>query len=279
MPSTPHHLPSDQLLNIEISLAVMEDPDMASTVPAMEDPDPTSLQEAMEVPVTASLGLVGPLLRKLYYISPEHLDVRPLMVLCMSLKDTSEDEAEASIMSRWWMKIVRELCYDAEDHLDEVASSRAGAHLDFSELLARAKDASERRQRFQWSPLKTIKPADLTSPELPVPVYGRTTVAIEAPKKLVYLLSLDDNNDDKQAPKVISISGCAGMGKTTVARTLYHNHGGKFQCRAFMIVSQNQDMRAFLTSMLSQLKASQPRGFPDVQDLIDVVNKHLQGKS
>ncbi|KAM3299326.1 hypothetical protein ACQJBY_040693 [Aegilops geniculata] len=269
----------------------MEHPDtvvyMASPPPAAEDPH---LQAAMEVPITASLGPMGPLLRKLHSISPELCPpdgIRPLMALFISMKDLSEDE-EASFTSRWWMKTVRELCYDTEDHLDEFVGAATGADLDFSELLARAKDACERRQRFQWSPLKTIKPADrggsgvsrLTShrfPELPVQIFGHSKAGVVEPlNRLVELLALDD--EDKQTLKVIPITGCAGVGKTTVARTLFHNHGGKFQCGAFVILSRNPDMRAFLTNMLSQLKAPLPRGFPDVPDLIEAVSKHLQGK-
>ncbi|XP_040256744.2 disease resistance protein RGA5-like [Aegilops tauschii subsp. strangulata] len=274
----------------------MEDPDAASPQPETPDPDPTSLQEAMQDPVNVWLGPVGPLLRKLHSLTTSgqslpdglsadeiHLLRDGLKKLCAPLQDMSEDEVDASVMARWWMKIVRELCYDTEDHLDEVIG--AGAHLDFSEFLDRVKDASKRGERFQWW---TIKPGDvdrrdagvsrLTSSELPFPIYGHScTVGVaEPPKKLVDLLALDD--DDKQTLKVISISGCAGVGKTTVARTLYHKHAGKFQCRAFVTVSQNPDTRGFLASMLSQLKAPRPHGFLDVPDLIDAISKHLEGK-
>jgi hypothetical protein len=181
----------------------------------MDDTDPTSLQlqEAMEDPITASLGPVGPLLRKLHSIGPEQCppdEIRTLRMLCISLKDLSVDDG-ASSTNRWWMKVARELCYDTEDHLDKVCAV-AGAHLNLSELLARVKDASERRERFQWSPLQTIKPADLTSPdpELRAPMRGRSTVGVVVvpPKKLVELLALDDDNMTHL--KVIPITGCAG---------------------------------------------------------------------
>nr|BAK01400.1 predicted protein [Hordeum vulgare subsp. vulgare] len=265
----------------------MEHPDthMASPPPLAEDPH---LQAVMEVPVTVSLGPMGSLLRKLHSIGPEQCppdEIRPLKVLCISLKDLSEDE-EASITSRWWMKIVRELCYDMEDRLDEVVAG--GGLLDFSELLARAKDADERRQRFHWSPHKNMKSADqggsgvsrLASdiyPVPPVPFCGLSHAGVvEAPNKLVDILDFD--SDHKQILKVVHITGCAGVGKTTVARTLIQDHGRKFQCRAFVIVSRNLDMRAFFINMISQLKAPLPPGFPDVPDLIDAVSKHLQGK-
>jgi len=147
------------------------DQDVASCPSATDEPDPASLQAAMEVPITATLGPVGPLLRKLHSIGPQQCpqdQIRLLKVLCISLKDLSEDE-DLSCTTQWWIKITRELCYDLEDHLDEVSGVRAHHH--YSELLHRVIDASERHQRFQWSPPKTIKPATSrpTSPELPVP--------------------------------------------------------------------------------------------------------------
>ncbi|XP_037488226.1 disease resistance protein RGA5-like [Triticum dicoccoides] len=262
----------------------------ASSGPAIDDPDAASVKAAMRVPVTVMLGPMGTLLRKLHWLMAPRQSLAPdllraeevsllsdgLKKLCISLKNMSEDE-DPSFMVQWWMKIVRELCYDTEDHLDEVC--RAGTHHDFSDLLARVDDASESRQCFEWSPPKTVKPAERgrtgvsrrTSLELPVPL----PVHVEPPNKLVELLDL---HDEGKALKVITITGCAGVGKTTAARALYHRYGGKFQCRAFVTVSRNPDMRGFLTSILSQLKAPPPHRFPDVPDLIGAIGKHLQGK-
>ncbi|KAM3299323.1 hypothetical protein ACQJBY_040691 [Aegilops geniculata] len=254
-----------------------------------DDPDAASIEAAMRVPVTVMLGPMGTLLRKLHSLTTLGQSLAPdllaeevcllsdsLLELCISLKNMSEDE-DPSFMVQWWMKIVRELCYDTEDHLDEVY--HAGTHHDFSELLARVEDASESRQCVEWSPPKTIRPAERgragvsrrTSLELQVPL----PVHVDPPKNLVELLDLDNN---EKILKVIPIHGCAGVGKTTAARALYHRHAGRFQCRAFVTVSRNPDMRGFLTSMLSQFKASRPHGFPDVPDLIDAISKRLRGK-
>ncbi|KAF7019782.1 hypothetical protein CFC21_032922 [Triticum aestivum] len=265
----------------------MEDLDAASSLPAMADPDPVLLQVAMQDPITAWLGPVGPLLRKLHLahsLPPDLLrdddDIRRLKDLCMCLKIMSEDQ-DANCMVQWWMKMARELCYDTDDLLDEF--SGIGLHLHFparakdelSGLLARVKDACERRQRFQLSSPKAGG-AEAGASGLTVPISGCSTVShVELPEQLVELLALDD---DQKTLKVIPITGCAGVGKTTVARALYHRHGWKFQCRAFVTVSRNPHMRGFLTSMLSQLKAPWLNGFPDVPDLIHAISKHLRGK-
>ncbi|XBI41838.1 hypothetical protein VPH35_126244 [Triticum aestivum] len=264
------------------------------------DPD---LQAAMQAHVTVMLGPSVLLLRDLDSSGQSLLGAEELRLLrdalrevCIPLKSMSEDDG-ASFMARWWMKIVRELCYDTQDYLNFVQSARDRP--DFSELpdrakavysglLARAIDARERRRGFQWSPKTTRSDTqeafDRRFSKALARVSGSlgvcTTpgaVVVEAPNKLVELLALDDDVDDKTL-KVIPIIGCAGVGKTTAARTLYHKHGGKFQCRAFVSASQNPDMRGILTSMLAQLKAPWPPGFPDVLDLIGAISKHLQGK-
>uniref|UniRef100_A0ACD5VLI1 Uncharacterized protein n=2 Tax=Avena sativa TaxID=4498 RepID=A0ACD5VLI1_AVESA len=264
--------------------------DPATSLEAEIDPAPSSssssLQAAMEVSITAWLGPVGPLIRKLRTTGPYQLqpdEIRLLEDLCMSLKNLAEDE-DTSFTAQSWMKIVRELCYDVEDHLDEVIHGGT-SNLGFPELLARVKDASERRHRFfNWSPPRTVRlPADddqlmIKSPGLPildVDAGGSSMVGVVEPAQtLVELLALDD----QKTLKVIAICGCPGVGKTTTARTLYEKHAGKFQCRAFVSVSRNPDMRSFLTTMLSQLKAPRPHGFPDTPDLIDAIRKHLQCK-
>ncbi|XP_044985730.1 disease resistance protein RGA5-like [Hordeum vulgare subsp. vulgare] len=169
---------------------------------------------------------------------------------------------------------------------------------DFSHLMARLDDARERCKSFQFAPETAIKPdhgqasTSRHTPELPldlpvsavsisnvhVNTAGCSLVGVEQPmKKLVNLLAFGDDNQ-KQL-KVISISGSAGVGKTTVARTIYHRYGREFQCRAFVRVSRNPDMRRLLTSVLSQTKAPRTHSFSDAQDLIDSIIKHLQGKS
>uniref|UniRef100_A0A453M9I7 protein-serine/threonine phosphatase n=1 Tax=Aegilops tauschii subsp. strangulata TaxID=200361 RepID=A0A453M9I7_AEGTS len=154
---------------------------------------------------------------------------------------------------------------------------------DFSQLMARVDDAKKRCQNFRFA-LETAviirsqrvqAGISCHTPELPLdlPVLA---VQMEPMKKLVNLLAFGDDNQ-KQL-KVLPILGSAGVGKTMVARTIYHQHGGKFQCRAFVRVSRNADMRWLLTSILSQIKAPQTHSFTDAQDLIHSIIKHLQGK-
>nr|UBY06920.1 NBS-LRR disease resistance protein [Dasypyrum villosum] len=284
---------------------------------AADDSDAASLQgtAAMDFPVTVSLG---PLHRPLHSFRatkndlPDGVsegDVRRLEADLESLFTQLKVVAEAddpSFTARCWMKEVRELRYDAEDFFGEVPRPCAGrsallavilwipsklkrrrqAAEAFSDLQVRARDASRRRQSFQLGPA-TLKPEFWQAS-----VSGSKRLQLigleESMDKLVKLLALDDqeiadllafdSEGTEEQVQVVPIFGSAGVGKTTLARVFYHNFGGKFQCRAFVRVSRNPDMRRMLSSMLSQIKAPPVRGFPDVQDLIDHIREYLQFK-
>ncbi|XP_024319280.1 uncharacterized protein LOC112272497 isoform X2 [Brachypodium distachyon] len=289
----------------------------SSTCVAM-DHAPAWLKLAMDVPVTAPLGPMGPLIRRLYGPAAREQQGRPMADidteiqqlveqglmegLFVSLKGLSEaEDASLSFTAKWWMKEVRELCYDAEDHFDEVTTlhySGAGIaarillcictkltspplHIasDISEIMARVKDASKRQENFLLAPNPKITTAAGSAGEaagVPTDMTGGRRRWCRRMDDLVKLLAFDD--ESQKQLKVVSIFGLAGVGKTTAARALFDEFGGDFQCRAFLRVSRNPDIRRLLTSILSQIKAPQVRGFPDAQILTASIREHLQDK-
>ncbi|KQK24228.1 putative disease resistance protein RGA3 [Brachypodium distachyon] len=131
----------------------------------MEDPEYSAdllHGGAMDVPVTASLGSMGPLLRQLQYSRPRGVSAAKIRLLkdglgalCISLKNLSELKAEdeedaSSFTAKWWMKLVRELCYDTEDYLDEHSGAGdAGACPRSGRRLGGFRVC---RQKLQWRP-------------------------------------------------------------------------------------------------------------------------------
>ncbi|BAS88031.1 Os04g0193950 [Oryza sativa Japonica Group] len=53
--------------------------------------------------------------------------------------------------------------------------------------------------------------------------------------------------------KVVSIVGFGGLGETTLANQVYRKLAAKFECRAFVSISRNPDIRSILKSLLSQI--------------------------
>uniref|UniRef100_A0A0E0MHZ3 non-specific serine/threonine protein kinase n=1 Tax=Oryza punctata TaxID=4537 RepID=A0A0E0MHZ3_ORYPU len=239
-------------------------------------------------------------------------EIQDFKIVLEGLRTNIEDLSAVeriSLTAKRWMQEVRDLCYDTEDFLDRVMmnygagvgksalikpfnriqSKQKKRHrqiaADFLGLKARAKGAGERFTRCVL-PAQTIKangeeasssqqhplPAELSSV---LGVHGRIADRIDGlMDHLVKLLAFNA----QQQFKVVSILGFAGVGKTTLARSLYHSYGARFECRAFLQVSRNPDLRGFLISMLSQIKAPRTHASSDVQDLFDNVKKHLQGK-
>ncbi|XP_034603894.1 disease resistance protein RGA5 isoform X2 [Setaria viridis] len=84
--------------------------------------------------------------------------------------------------------------------------------------------------------------------------------------------------DEGQRLRVVSVVGIGGLGKTTLANEVYKRIGDKFDCQAFVSVSQRPDMTRILANMFSQLGQEPPSQPSEVQNLINDLRKHLQDK-
>ena len=69
-----------------------------------------------------------------------------------------------------------------------------------------------------------------------------------------------------------------GLGKTTLANEVYRAVGGKFNCTAFVSVSQKPEMVGLFNSLLSQLGLRPYSHACQLQDPINDLRGHLQDK-
>ncbi|KAG8090089.1 hypothetical protein GUJ93_ZPchr0011g27987 [Zizania palustris] len=185
-----------------------------------------------------------------------------------------------------WRSQVREMTYDIEDCVDEYLrqlnhgrtqrqSQSAGimgfihgyvqkvkdmvAQHDIAEqiqqLKARIVQASNRRKRYKLdssvnfnSNSKSLVPIDRRLPAL----YAEldSLVGIDGPSEDIIKLV----DDGEKRMKVLSIVGSGGSGKTTLANQVYQKIGDKFDCKAFVSVSQNPDMGMVFRTILYQVK-------------------------
>ncbi|KAK1632315.1 hypothetical protein QYE76_006630 [Lolium multiflorum] len=74
-------------------------------------------------------------------------------------------------------------------------------------------------------------------------------VGIDGPKDELTALLMDGN----QQTKVVSVMGPEGVGKTTLAKEVYYNIQGKFECCAFVSMSQKTEIQEILQAIQSQL--------------------------
>ncbi|XP_071676779.1 disease resistance protein RGA5-like [Lolium perenne] len=258
-------------------------------------------------PITASLGPIYRLIGQLQSLEvskhnlPVELSANQIVLLmnhltefCNPMKSLSEME-DTSFMDKWWMKEVRELCYDTQDYLEVVimqygaGAARTWIPVPFrriaywihsklrwrpqlSHFLARAKVLKGRCPSF----LSKEKSDDTSLRKELKDLKKKNLGDIETlTAQLVEMLAFDDKHTQL---KVVPINGFEGSGKTLLARTLYAKYKKSFQCRAFVRVSRNPDIRSILTNILSQIKATPASPTPEVQDLIVRISSHLKHK-
>uniref|UniRef100_A0A0D9X3J6 AAA+ ATPase domain-containing protein n=1 Tax=Leersia perrieri TaxID=77586 RepID=A0A0D9X3J6_9ORYZ len=265
-----------------------------------------------EIVVTASKGAMNHLLAKLATLMGDEYKklkgVRKEIVFLNNelsamnaLLEELADRDELDPLSTDWRNHIREMAYDIEDCIDDfmrqVASNRKGTKGGFhqkiarrlnklrarhqianqiQDIKARVVEASKRRKRYMLNDDRVssshVKPID---PRLSA-LYKETAslVGIDGPKeKLTKWLM-----GDEQERKVVSVVGLGGLGKTTLVKEVYRDIGGKFDCKAFVSVTQRPDMTVLLNSIISQIGQLKSSHSCSVEDLIDSLREYLQHK-
>nr|ADM65789.1 leaf rust resistance protein Lr10 [Triticum dicoccoides] len=108
-----------------------------------------------------------------------------------------------------------------------------------------------------------------------VDAFATDLLRIDGPKyELVKWLR---NGEDEQ--KVVSIVGCAGLGKTTLAKQVYDELRINFEYRAFVSISRSPDMATILKCVLSQFHAQDySSDESEIPKLVDQIRDLLQDK-
>jgi ATPase subunit of ABC transporter with duplicated ATPase domains len=219
----------------------------------------------------------------------------------------AEVDCDLDVQKKEWRNQVREMSYDIEDCIDDFMKNlgqtdmaKAGGlvqslvqqlkalrarHQISSQiqgLKARVEDASKRRMRYTLDE-RTFEPSisRAIDPRLPS-LYAESDglVGIDKPRDQLIKWLMEGVDPSVQQLKVISIVGPGGLGKTTLANEVYRKLEGKFQCRAFVSLSQQPDVKKILRSILSQVSQQEYANIDiwDEEKLINAIREFLKNK-
>jgi disease resistance protein RPM1 len=260
--------------------------------------------------VSVSMGVMKPVLAKLTKLmGDEYKKIKGLpkdvTFLRHELRDKdalleSMDNAdELDPLSKNWRKDIIEMSYTIEDYIDdfmhhfgEKADDDTGIlrkaleylrtfwdrHRianQFQEIKTLVTEASERRKRYMLDECISITTPVVVDPRISV-LYKESVslVGLDAQKDELVNWAMDDG---KQL-KFMAIVGFGGIGKTTLANEVYREVGSKFECKAFVSVSQKPQMIGLFNSLLSQLGQRTYSHACQLQDPINNLRGHLQDK-
>nr|ADM65808.1 leaf rust resistance protein Lr10 [Triticum dicoccoides] len=259
--------------------------------------------------VSASTGAMGSLQTKLRTILDDeyrllrgvgrdiiiiHDVLRAMQSFLLMVADTEEPEQ----FDKSCANFARELLYDIEDKIDNSMSlmlhhacpkSGIKKHMskfknllpvkipyqiakDIKDIKSQILEVSNRCERYRFGDVCPAR-TEFVDPRLcTVDTCAADLVGIDGPKyELVKWLR---NGEDEQ--KVVSIVGCAGLGKTTLAKQVYDELRINFEYRAFVSISRSPDMATILKCVLSQFHAQDyssdeseiPKPVDQIRDLL-----------
>ncbi|OEL22687.1 Protein TPR2 [Dichanthelium oligosanthes] len=227
--------------------------------------------------------------------------------------DVPRDQLDELV--RLWVRDVREAWYDMEDIVDaflvrvdvpeptddphilrrlrkkvgKLSKSKARRKISslIQDISKKLEEVAERRARYTIDSIVAKPVAATTIDPRILNLYKRATdlVGIDGPRdELITKLSL--GGDDVEVPdnktKVVSVVGFGGLGKTTLAKSVFDHLKPHFECCAFVPVGRNPDVKKVFRDILIGLNkgkyANSDLMVLDEKQLIDELKEFVKEK-
>uniref|UniRef100_A0A0E0BTE0 AAA+ ATPase domain-containing protein n=1 Tax=Oryza glumipatula TaxID=40148 RepID=A0A0E0BTE0_9ORYZ len=188
--------------------------------------------------------------------------------------ETPVDQLDQQV--KIWASEVRELSYDIEDAIDTFMLKCKGhepatsfkkvtnlfnkfktnhqIHGVMKDIMDQVKKVSERRDRYIVDD-NAARPTVVDVDSRLEAMYRKATelIGISKPKNELTKQLLEYDGSSSQQSNIISIVGFGGLGKTTLANSLFQELKAKFDSYCFVSVSLNPDINKILKNILLQL--------------------------
>ncbi|CAM0877184.1 unnamed protein product [Alopecurus aequalis] len=241
-------------------------------------------------------------------------ELRSMHAALRKLAEVPRDQLDKQV--RLWANEVRELSYNMEDVVDRflvrvegpdnpVESSHKLKRLmkKMAELFTKGKtrhqiadsikdikgqveDVAARRDRYRIDDIVANPTATTTVDPRLLALYKdqKDLVGIqEASVDLINRLAVGNGDDASMKHlNILSILGFGGLGKTTLAKTVYDGMKEEFDCKAFVSVGRNPDLKKLVKNILYELNKGKYMSLDemrlDERQLIDELQDLLQNK-
>ncbi|CAL5009435.1 unnamed protein product [Urochloa decumbens] len=259
--------------------------------------------------VSVSMGVLKPVLAKLATLmGDEYKKIKGLrkkvtflqreLADMDALLEKMDSADELDPQAKNWRKDIIEMSYNIEYCIDDFmqrvgqADNKVGIFRkafkylrtfkdrynlanQFEKIKAQVMEASERRKRYMLDQSISVTASIVVDPRLSA-IYKESAslVGIDTQKNELVNWAMDK----EQQLKVMAVVGFGGLGKTTLVNEVYREVGGKFDCKAFVSVSQKPEMVGLFNSLLLQLGLGTYSDACQLQDPINKLRRHLQDK-
>lgn len=256
--------------------------------------------------VSALTGAMGSLRPKLLELLDEDYNLERSVKECLEVLERQMERMHAGLNTlsqvqrdqlyqedKVWAKQVRELSYVIEDMVDELIISMERSEpmitTDLQHSLkerieniitVRVKEVADYKVRNYVDNTHHQAISNVIDPRIPVLHKDhKELVGIDGPRDaLVQRLYGDNGCCPKQQLQVISIFGDGGLGKTTLAKTVYDMIAKHNNLKAFVSVGRKPDTMQVLKSILYQLTKETCADIGDATLLINKVRHVLENK-
>jgi len=233
---------------------------------------------------------------------------KELKCITAALRKVSEVPADRlDEQVKIWACDARELSYDIEDAVDtfvlrskgrqqegqdtsslkgligkaanlyKKAKNNHQIHNVVKDIMDKVKKVSERRDRCKVDNFAAGPSLVSVDPRLEA-MYRKATeiVGIDGPKKELVMRLMNEDSSLLKQPKIISIVGFGGLGKTTLANALLQDLKSKFDCHFFVSVSFNPDIKKIFKNILLQLDEKVYGNIDEACEINLLINKIIE---
>uniref|UniRef100_A0ACD6AGK5 Uncharacterized protein n=1 Tax=Avena sativa TaxID=4498 RepID=A0ACD6AGK5_AVESA len=228
-------------------------------------------------------------------------ELESMQVFLVKVSSVPLDQLDPQV--KIWANEVRELSYAIEDSLDSFMTRVTKAKFknwlkkarnkftkfkarheianDMEEFENQVRKIKERYDRYKINDVVANSATTSVDPRLSA-LYNKVfdLVGTEEPiDELIKILSEGAETPQKN-PKIVSVVGFGGLGKTTLAKALYDRVSKTYKCQGFVPVGQNQSVKKVLSDILFELDKELYKATErlDERKLINQLQEVLAGK-